>query len=192
MLNLPTYHVVPMTLVVLGAFFYSPPPPTPPQEETTAASYSTTQTKTSFFERKFKAFANSESSNAHPGENRAVFVAVFSWMILVPALLLPFLAWIAVGDWFEAAEDPVFIVSRRCAVPLVHPEELTLFLHQLAATLLISSPPALTLAQITQAASGDAFERLISKTITWSYAVLTPPLTLLYVSQPSVRRVCCR
>lgn len=53
---------------------------------------------------------------------------------------------------------------------------------QLAATLLISSPPALTLAQITQAASGDAFERLISKTISWSYAVLTPPLTLLYVS----------
>jgi len=81
-------------------------------------------------------------------------------MIIVPALLLPFTAWIAVGDWFPAAEDPVFI---------------------LAATLLISSPPPLTLAQITQAASGDAFERLISKTISWSYAVLTPPLTLLYV-----------
>jgi predicted permease len=42
-------------------------------------------------------------------------------------------------------------------------------------------PPALTLAQITQAASGDAFERLISKTISWSYAILTPPLTLVYV-----------
>jgi len=47
--------------------------------------------------------------------------------------------------------------------------------------LLVSSPPALTLAQITQAASGDAFERLISKTIFWSYCVLTPPLTILYV-----------
>jgi predicted permease len=44
-----------------------------------------------------------------------------------------------------------------------------------------SQPPALTLAQITQAASGDAFERLISKTISWSYAVLTPPLTLFYI-----------
>lgn len=48
--------------------------------------------------------------------------------------------------------------------------------------LLISSPPALTLAQITQAAaSGDAFERLISRTIFWSYCVVTPPATILYV-----------
>lgn len=46
---------------------------------------------------------------------------------------------------------------------------------------LLVQPPALTLAQITQAASGDAFERLISKTISWSYAILTPPLTLVYV-----------
>ena len=47
--------------------------------------------------------------------------------------------------------------------------------------LLVSSPPALTLAQITQAASGDSFERLISKTIFWSYCVFTPPLTIAYV-----------
>lgn len=44
-----------------------------------------------------------------------------------------------------------------------------------------SQPPALTLAQITQAASGDAFERLISKTITWSYAVLTPPYVYVLI-----------
>ena len=54
----------------------------------------------------------------------------------------------------RAAEDPVFILT---------------------AVLIISSPPAITLAQITQAASGDAFERLISKTIWVSYAVLVPP-----------------
>ena len=47
--------------------------------------------------------------------------------------------------------------------------------------LLIASPPALTLAQITQAASGDAFERLISRTIFWSYCVMTPPSTILFV-----------
>ena len=47
--------------------------------------------------------------------------------------------------------------------------------------LLIASPPALTLAQITQAASGDAFERLISRTIFWSYCVVTPPSTILFV-----------
>jgi hypothetical protein len=51
-----------------------------------------------------------------------------------------------------------------------------------ANVLLISSPPALTLAQITQAAaSGDAFERLISKTIFWSYCIVTPPATIIYV-----------
>lgn len=72
--------------------------------------------------------------------------------------------------------------------------------------LLISSPPALTLAQvrvafrtsmtcpigamtdasgfgsqITQAASGDAFERLLSRTIFWSYCILTPITTIVYV-----------
>ncbi|KAJ6466538.1 hypothetical protein C8R47DRAFT_1223970 [Mycena vitilis] len=47
--------------------------------------------------------------------------------------------------------------------------------------LLVSSPPALTLAQITQAASGDAFERLISRTIFWAYCVVTPPATVAYV-----------
>ena len=83
-----------------------------------------------------------------------MFVAVVSRMIIVPLLMLPLLAAIAKWDLFEAAEDPVFILT---------------------AVVLVSSPPALTLAQITQAASGDAFERLISKTITWSYAVLTPP-----------------
>ncbi|KAL0574161.1 hypothetical protein V5O48_007789 [Marasmius crinis-equi] len=47
--------------------------------------------------------------------------------------------------------------------------------------LLVASPPALTLAQMTQAASGDAFERLISRTIFWSYCIVTPPTTILYV-----------
>lgn len=105
-------RIVPMTLVVLGAFFYSPPVPQPPQEESTASTPSTARTKTSFFERKFRALANPQASNSHPGENRAVFVAVLSRMIIVPALLLPFLAWIAVRDCFKAADDPVFIVSN--------------------------------------------------------------------------------
>ncbi|KAJ7056665.1 membrane transport protein-domain-containing protein [Mycena amicta] len=35
---------------------------------------------------------------------------------------------------------------------------------------------------ITQAASGDAFERLISRTIFWSYCVVTPPATVVYVT----------
>jgi hypothetical protein len=40
---------------------------------------------------------------------------------------------------------------------------------------LLSRTVLQTLAQITQAASGDAFERLISKTIWVSYGLLTPP-----------------
>lgn len=117
-----------------------------------------------------------------PGEKRTVFVAVMARMVVTPLLLLPMIALFAWHDTFEsvrisarhhrslllvltlklqpvtsslrAAEDPVFILT---------------------AVLIISSPPAITLAQITQAASGDAFERLISKTIWVSYAVLVPP-----------------
>lgn len=38
-----------------------------------------------------------------------------------------------------------------------------------------------TNSQITQAASGDAFERLISRTIFWAYCIVTPPATIVYV-----------
>ncbi|KAF7342407.1 hypothetical protein MVEN_01829700 [Mycena venus] len=49
-----------------------------------------------------------------------------------------------------------------------------------AMVLLVSSPPALTLAQISQAASGDAFERLISRTIFWAYCIVTPLGSVVY------------
>ncbi|WWC87148.1 uncharacterized protein L201_002034 [Kwoniella dendrophila CBS 6074] len=159
---------IPVTLVVLGAFFYTPPAVKPgsgaiklPQSPRLSKS------KQGGFLGYIKSKLGNDDgatakppSKAYPGENKTVFIAVISRMIIVPLLMLPVIALIAKYDPFEAAEDPVFI---------------------LAAILLVSSPPALTLAQITQAASGDAFERLISKTISWSYAVLTPPLTLVYV-----------
>ncbi|CAK9784257.1 auxin efflux carrier [Cutaneotrichosporon oleaginosum] len=144
---------IPVTLVVLGAFFYTPPQAVQLPDEID-------RTLKGYIERKIRALKTREKSNAYEGENRAVFVAVVSRMILVPLLFLPAIAYIARTDPFPAAADPVFIL---CSV------------------LLVSSPPALTLAQLTQAASGDAFERLISKTISWSYAVLTPPLTIAYV-----------
>ncbi|WVQ68916.1 uncharacterized protein L199_007125 [Kwoniella botswanensis] len=156
---------IPVTLVVLGAFFYTPPEVKPgsgtihlPRSEDKKSSGFLGYIK-SFFGHD-EAYSSNDKSKSYPGENKTVFVAVISRMIIVPLLMLPVLALIAKFDPFEAAEDPVFILS---------------------AILLVSSPPALTLAQITQAASGDAFERLISKTISWSYAVLTPPLTLVYV-----------
>lgn len=51
------------------------------------------------------------------------------------------------------------------------------------ACLLIGSPPALTLAQITRqrAAPGNHVEMLISGTIFVSYIVLTAPVTILLV-----------
>ncbi|KAJ9107705.1 hypothetical protein QFC21_001165 [Naganishia friedmannii] len=156
---------IPLTLVVLGAFFYTPAPPVDPsapaQEQKPLVQRLMSYVGvggTGHAGRSASSFAKSSlvvpaatASKATPGENRAVFVAVTSRMIFTPLLFMPVLAVLAKYDLFVAAADPVFI------------------------------PPALTLAQLTQAASGDAFERLISKTISWSYAVLTPPLTLLYI-----------
>ncbi|KAJ3742685.1 membrane transport protein-domain-containing protein [Lentinula detonsa] len=96
-----------------------------------------------------------------PGETKTVFIAVLSRMVLTPMVLMPLVTFAAKEDWHSVFEDPVFVVSN---------------------VLLIASPPALTLAQITQAASGDAFERLISRTIFWSYCIVTPPLMIFYVA----------
>ncbi|EJU02463.1 hypothetical protein DACRYDRAFT_79280 [Dacryopinax primogenitus] len=169
---------IPMTLVVLGAYFYTPPIkeepreietglPTPADSERTYAS-SSGQTMLSGVLHTFrlgkkgsqKWHERREQDPARKGELTTVAVAIVSRMILTPAVLLPFFVLFAKLGAQSVFEDPVFLVSS---------------------VLLISSPPALTLAQITQAASGDAFERLISKTIFWSYCVFTPPLTIVYV-----------
>ena len=107
---------VPVTLVVLGAFFYAPPQQyiaLPVDEPTSATSSSSVG---SFFERKLRAL---RKSSAYPGENRAVFVAIVSRMIIVPLIMLPFIALIARYDLFEAAKDPVFILSAVLLVSSV-------------------------------------------------------------------------
>lgn len=98
--------------------------------------------------------------NTSPGEMRTVIASILARMVVTPAILLPLIYLFAKFDLHEMFYDPVFVVST---------------------VLVVSSPPALTLAQMTQQASGDAFERLISSTIFWVYAVCTPPLTILYV-----------
>ncbi|KAF8069072.1 membrane transport protein-domain-containing protein [Lyophyllum atratum] len=176
---------IPLTLVVLGAYFY----PSPPADQSTTANANAKaararkSTDTLVHSVKdFLTFRNRrafESGNGHgnqignghgnghvarteknPGETRTVVIAVLSRMVITPLLLMPVVALSAKYDWQRVFEDPVFVVAN---------------------VLLVSSPPALTLAQITQAASGDAFERLISRTIFWSYCVLTPPATIFYV-----------
>jgi len=100
-------------------------------------------------------------ADSRPGETKTVVIAIICRMVIVPFLLIPLMAISTRYDWNAVFDDPVFVVAN---------------------VLLISSPPALTLAQISQAASsGDAFERLISRTIFWSYCVVTPPATILYV-----------
>lgn len=73
------------------------------------------------------------------------------------------------------------LLSPRLATPLRSVMDDPVFIA--AACLIIGSPPALTLAQITsQKANGNpGFERLISKTIFVSYAILAAPTTILLV-----------
>jgi predicted permease len=72
-----------------------------------------------------------------------VAIGIASRMLITPAVLLPLLYFYSLNKT-SVADDPVFVV---------------------AACLILGSPPALTLAQITESASGDTFERLISKTM---------------------------
>ncbi|KAF8312912.1 hypothetical protein DL93DRAFT_2059552, partial [Clavulina sp. PMI_390] len=162
---------IPITLVVLGAYFHrehlvvetSQPQfgsnltgPMQPSPSDITPSPSTEQLE-------FK--GPDLEAQRHPKGSPSlltvtIFVAVVSRMIITPMIIVPFLPVLTNLRVDPAFDDPIFICSM---------------------ILLISAPPALTLAQITQAACGDAFERLLSRTIFWSYCVFTPPLTLLYV-----------
>ncbi|OCH86712.1 hypothetical protein OBBRIDRAFT_796929 [Obba rivulosa] len=166
---------IPLTLVVLGAYFYVPDEDEDEDRSRRALPHygsrprsPSSTSRMSLFENvrdMFKMHRRDRSQKrkqdkARPGETRTVIVAVLSRMVLTPLLLLPLMALSTRFDLQEVFDDPVFVVSN---------------------VLLIASPPALTLAQITQAASGDAFERLISRTIFWSYCIVTPPSTIIFV-----------
>ena len=111
---IPLLTPVPVTLVVLGAFFYSPPDPAqgialPVHDD--AHTHKKRNPILSFFQRKLKAVAQKPGNPNYPGENRAVFVAVISRMVIVPAILLPAVALMARYDPFTVTEDPVFILA---------------------------------------------------------------------------------
>ncbi|KAG6829113.1 hypothetical protein H0H92_005655 [Tricholoma furcatifolium] len=170
---------IPLTLVVLGAYFY-----VPQSDEDITARAGISWWKARWWdvrecfgiksgqpimlpEDDDQSMMNGlgvdrlgDERKGREGETKTVIVAVLSRMVITPLVLMPLLALSAKFNWHNVFEDPVFVVSN---------------------VLLLSSPPAVTLAQITQAASGDAFERLISRTIFWSYCVVTPPATIIYV-----------
>ncbi|KAJ7746340.1 membrane transport protein-domain-containing protein [Mycena metata] len=177
---------IPLTLIVLGGYFY-PAPPEPAPASSGASSgatlnggtsagvgepvgrLQTSKSATSLLESVREMFGKQQTkangevplrAKTRPGETKTVVISILARMILTPMLLLPLMALAAKFEFHAVFDDPVFVVAN---------------------VLLMSSPPALTLAQITQAASGDAFERLISRTIFWAYCVVTPPATIGYV-----------
>ncbi|GAA5945452.1 hypothetical protein JCM1841_001808, partial [Sporobolomyces salmonicolor] len=176
---------VPITLVTLGAYFYRPSEPatTSPLRPSdnpaamnpnpSAVAPQTPQAEGSFsfalLARLRRPFAplpprpvspsSAEGKRPHGGETRTVFVAVVSRMIIVPLVLVPLFGWYA-AKTVNVADDPVFVV---------------------VACLLIGSPTAITLAQITSSAAGPTFEKLISQTLFVSYAFLTAPTTIALV-----------
>jgi predicted permease len=153
---------IPLTLVVLGAYFY--PTTTSAGDVHTRPSPTASRSSSMLVNSVKDLFRLQNRRNRpvdRPGETATVVIAVLSRMIITPMLLLPLMALSTKFDLHTIFEDPVFVVAN---------------------VLLISSPPALTLAQITQqAASGEAFERLISRTIFWSYCIVTPPTTIVNV-----------
>lgn len=97
----------------------------------------------------------------------------------VCVLLCPCSPVFVVSNVLLIASPPALTLAQVSRFQLVNCRSLiiTCSFSPLSSPLLFS----LYLCQITQAASGDAFERLISRTIFWSYCVVTPPSTIIFV-----------
>ncbi|OJA17971.1 hypothetical protein AZE42_12753 [Rhizopogon vesiculosus] len=169
---------IPLTLVVLGAYFYSEPQEEGMQNENLSYSqiggrqgleHQTSRSSLpSAFQEMFALQRTPQCQSQTRGEGRTVFVAILTRMVVVPAVPLPVMAILAKLDFHYVFEDPVFVVAN---------------------VLLITSPPALTLAQTTQAASNNSFERLISRTVFWSYCAVTPSTILVVVLGLSIAKL---
>ncbi|KAH9026011.1 auxin efflux carrier [Lactarius hengduanensis] len=155
---------IPLTLVVLGAYFHRPPdksefPPSEPNGHQHASLVGRIRRIFRLGGRKGNRGIPLHTARAqNRAEGRTVFVSILARMVIAPALLLPLVVFGQLQGYPHVVRDPVFILSL---------------------VLLLASPPALTLAQITQSTS-DAFERLISRTIFWSYCLVAPPAMVGY------------
>lgn len=134
---------IPVTLIVLGAYFYHP------KEEGAP--------KKSFYKGmrdKFRGKRNTVTSSPkptpvmRPGETKTVVIAILSRMVIVPMLLMPLMALSTTYDWQAVFEEWVFVwllewnLDTNEAIVRFSP------VFVVANVLLISSPPALTLAQV--------------------------------------------
>jgi len=152
---------VPLTLIVLGAYFHRPPSPDEAEPLGRRRITLTNRLRKIFDRDSLEGLVHRESYapwNEKQGEGRTIFVTILARMFVVPMLFLPLVVIGALRGSPSVFKDPVFILSQ---------------------VLLIASPPAVTLAQITKATS-EGLERLISRTIFWSYCLVAPPLLVLY------------
>jgi len=172
---------VPLTLVVLGAYFNTKEPTKNkvdnPESDIVSQSPTPADRKIQARLRKTKRV-----------ERLTILGSILARMIITPLILLPLLFMILRyfhkshntldgGDPNESGrfhEDPCFI---------------------LVTVLLVGAPPAITLAQMTnanpfpvgtkaykiQALQNTKFEKLVSKTLFISYALITPPTTIALV-----------
>lgn len=156
---------IPLTILVLGSYFHedsSGPSGVPPTIENVTVRHPQALRRSS------QSFSTAEVPPPPPPPPlpdftwRTVMAAVASRMIVTPLLLLPLLAYACIYSNQHVMDDPVFLTS---------------------ACLIIGSPPALTLAQITakMGRKNSNVEQLISGTIFVSYMFLAAPTTILLV-----------
>ncbi|CAH7666563.1 auxin efflux carrier [Phakopsora pachyrhizi] len=93
-------------------------------------------------------------------EKKATAIAIFSRQVLSPAIMLPLLSTICHKTNLEVVKDPVFLISS---------------------TLVICSPPAVTLAQMIPKSRADKVESLISDILFWAHILVTPITTVIAV-----------
>lgn len=157
---------IPLTLLVLGAYFHRAPDKSklrPSDDLESQRATPLSQLRRMFYLESGNQIGairlhTNASQLGNSGEGRMIFVIILTRMFIVPMLLLPLVVLGALRGSPGVFKDPVFVLSQ---------------------VLLLASPPALTLPQISGATS-DVFERWISRTVFWSYCVVTPPVTMGY------------
>lgn len=146
---------VPMSILVLGSYFHESE-----EDEPNATNHRSMLSAGDdvYDEREHAAEAEWEKRMTW----RTIIAASTSRMIVTPLLMLPLVAYVCLTNDTKVVGDPVFIAC---------------------ACLVIGSPPALTLAQISRQRGDPSsnLEALISGTIFVSYIFLTGPVTVLLV-----------
>jgi predicted permease len=154
---------IPLTLIVLGGYFYPAPP-----EGAAANGHANgngvgnghgngakharrvSQSTHSLLESVREMFGkqkNSAPAGPFPGETKTVVIAVLSRMILTPLLLLPLMVVCARFDLHAVFDECVLFLSTALRVTdMVWNSPVFV----VANVLLVSSPPALTLAQVSR------------------------------------------